>query len=129
MVKAWPLQQKAHGVGFDWDNKAQAWEKVLEELDEFEQEFNLETNSIDHQKASDEFGDVLFSLIKFARFLDIDPENALERTNRKFIQRFQYVEKIAHQQDRQIQDLTLKELQTHWEQAKNDKKSKYKNNQ
>src|SRR5690606_20883820 len=93
MVKAIRIQDKARGVGFDWEKKEQVWEKVEEEMREFKEEFNaLESEKIDKEKATAEFGDLLFSLVNYARFINIDPEEALERTNKKFIKRFQYLE-------------------------------------
>jgi MazG family protein len=93
LVKAMRIQEKARGVGFDWEKKEQVWEKVEEEMREFQSEFNVaEHDSIDKTKAMSEFGDLLFSLINYARFVDINPEEALERTNKKFIKRFSYLE-------------------------------------
>jgi MazG family protein len=93
LVKAIRIQDKARGIGFDWERKEQVWEKVEEEMSEFKKEFNVETNKpIDQTKAMAEFGDLMFSLVNYARFINIDPEEALERTNKKFIKRFQYLE-------------------------------------
>src|SRR5210317_1507056 len=90
IVKAMRIQEKARGVGFDWEKKEQVWEKVEEEMQEFGSEFNVETDApIDQDRAMAEFGDLLFSLVNYARFVDISPEEALERTNKKFIKRFQ----------------------------------------
>jgi MazG family protein len=119
LVKAMRIQEKARGAGFDWDDKTQVWEKVQEELKEFESEFNiLNTNTIDHNKATNEFGDLLFSLINFARFIDINPEEALEKTNLKFIDRFQYIETEAAKDGKRLQDMTLKEMDFYWNAAK-----------
>lgn len=119
LVKAMRIQEKARGVGFDWDDKSQVWEKVQEELNEFENEFNGKSPAeIDQEKASAEFGDLLFSLINFARFAGINPEEALERTNLKFISRFQHIEREAAKAGRQLQDMTLQEMDFYWEQAK-----------
>lgn len=119
LVKAMRIQEKARGAGFDWDDKAQVWEKVLEELNEFESEFNiLDTNQIDREKATSEFGDLLFSLINFSRFIDINPEEALERTNLKFIDRFQYMEQESAKDGKRLQDMTLKEMDIYWNEAK-----------
>src|ERR671912_2184814 len=91
LVKAIRIQDKARGVGFDWEKKEQVWEKVEEEMTEFKKEFNTESNeSIDKEKATEEFGDLLFSLVNYARFINIDPEEALERTNKKFIKRLKF---------------------------------------
>lgn len=119
LVKAIRIQDKARAVGFDWEEKQQVWQKVEEELNEFKQEFNIESASIDHQKATAEFGDVLFSLVNYARFLQIDPEEALERTNKKFIYRFQYMEKAAAADGKKLGEMTLHEMDVYWEQAKN----------
>ena len=114
MVKAMRIQEKAKGVGFDWDNKEQVWEKVMEEINEFKQE--VEKN--DREKMEEEFGDVLFALINYARFLDIDPETALEKTNKKFIQRFQFLENEAAKDGKKIQDMSLEEMEAYWQKAK-----------
>lgn len=119
LVKAMRIQEKARGAGFDWDEKSQVWQKVQEELNEFESEFNiLDTNAIDYTKATAEFGDLLFSLINFARFIDINPEEALERTNIKFIDRFQYMEREAAKDGKQLQDMSLKEMDFYWNESK-----------
>jgi MazG family protein len=119
MVKAIRIQDKARGVGFDWEKKEQVWEKVEEEMQEFKNEFNIEdSNQIDKEKASGEFGDLLFSLINYSRFIDIDPEEALERTNIKFIKRFQYLESEAKKDGRNIADMSLAEMDKYWERAK-----------
>src|SRR6478609_7761715 len=102
-VKAMRLQEKAKQVGFEWDNKDQVWEKVKEEMDELLEEVKLG----DAIKIEDEFGDVIFSLINYARFLGIDAENALERTNRKFIERFTKMEEFANSNGRNLHDMTL----------------------
>ena len=120
LVKAMRIQEKARGAGFDWDDKSEVWKKVQEELQEFESEFNVtEGQSIDRQKATGEFGDLLFSLINFARFIDINPEEALEKTNLKFIDRFQFMEEEATKDGKRLQDLSLKEMDIYWNQAKN----------
>lgn len=119
LVKASRIQEKARGVGFDWDNKEQVWEKVEEELQEFKEEYNLADKAdIDIEKAEGEFGDLLFSLINYARFININPENALERTNKKFIKRFQYLETKAKENGKALQDMTLAEMDVHWNEAK-----------
>lgn len=120
LIKAMRIQEKARGAGFDWDDKSQVWEKVQEELEEFGSEFNKEdTAEIDKQRATAEFGDLLFSLINFARFAGIDPEEALERTNLKFIHRFQYIENEASKDGKRIQDMSLAEMDFYWNKAKN----------
>lgn len=119
LVKAARIQEKARGVGFDWEDKTQVWEKVEEELQEFKAEFNVEDNSaIDAEKAEAEFGDLLFSLINYARFIKINPENALEKTNKKFIKRFQYLEEKAKENGKALQDMTLAEMDIYWNEAK-----------
>jgi len=119
LVKASRIQEKARGVGFDWDNKEQVWEKVEEELQEFKDEYNLADKAdIDIEKAEGEFGDLLFSLINYARFININPENALEKTNKKFIKRFQYLETKAKENGKALQDMTLAEMDVHWNEAK-----------
>jgi XTP/dITP diphosphohydrolase len=119
MVKAFRIQEKVRGVGFDWDDKRQVWAKVEEELQEFQEEFNIvENEKIDHEKAEQEFGDILFALINYARFINIEPEAALERTNKKFIKRFTYLEEQAQKQGKQLADMTLAEMDVFWEEAK-----------
>ena len=118
LVKASRIQEKARGVGFDWEEKGQVWAKVEEELKEFKNEFNDDDRAIDREKAEGEFGDLLFSLINYARFIDINPEDALEKTNRKFIKRFQYLEGKAKESGRQLHDMTLAEMDVFWDEAK-----------
>lgn len=119
LVKASRIQEKARGVGFDWEDKAQVWEKVEEEMQEFKEEFNVVDNTaIDVEKAEGEFGDLLFSLINYARFININPENALEKTNKKFIKRFQYLEEKAKESGKELQDMTLAEMDVYWNEAK-----------
>lgn len=119
LVKASRIQEKARGVGFDWDEKEQVWAKVEEELQEFKDEFNIaENENIDKEKAEGEFGDLLFSLVNYARFVDINPENALEKTNKKFIKRFQFLEAKAKENGKALQDMTLAEMDVYWNEAK-----------
>src|ERR1700761_7795312 len=119
LVKASRIQEKARGVGFDWEEKSQVWAKVEEEMQEFKAEFNVDDErAIDHEKAEDEFGDLLFSLINYARFININPEDALEKTNRKFIKRFQYLEGKANENGRQLHDMSLAEMDVFWDEAK-----------
>ena len=119
LIKAMRIQEKARGVGFDWEEKSQVWEKVEEEMQEFKQEFNADDEKeIDREKAAAEFGDLLFSLINYARFIDINPEEALERTNLKFIKRFQYLENVAREQGKSLGDMTLNEMDVYWNEAK-----------
>jgi len=123
LVKAYRIQDKVRGVGFDWEDKRQVWEKVEEELAEFKTEFNIETTeAIDREKAEAEFGDLLFSLINYARHIGINPENALERTNKKFITRFTYLEQKAAENKQQLQDMSLEEMDVYWNEAKKLKK-------
>lgn len=119
LVKAMRIQEKARGAGFDWDEKQRVWEKVEEEMQEFKAEFNAETAEvIDSQRAEGEFGDLLFSLVNYARFIDINPETALERTNRKFIKRFQYIEEQARASGKSLSEMTLSEMDAYWNEAK-----------
>lgn len=125
LVKAMRIQEKARGAGFDWDERGQVWEKVQEELAEFEREFNTPDAPFGEplpetvrMRATQELGDVLFSIINFARFLGLNPEEALERTNLKFIKRFQYLEDNARQAGRPLHDMTLAEMEAIWQQAK-----------
>jgi len=119
LVKAYRIQDKVKGVGFDWEDKSQVWEKVEEELQEFKNEFDVKDVSlINQEKAENEFGDLLFSLINYARFLNINPENALERTNKKFIKRFNYLEKRAKDEGKSLSDMSLTEMDVYWEEAK-----------
>ena len=117
LIKAMRIQEKARGVGFDWDHKQQVWDKVQEELSELGEEFNTD-KPVDIEKATAEFGDLLFSLINFARFIDVNPEEALERTNRKFIKRFKYLESTSRQDGKDLSEMTLEELEFYWQQAK-----------
>jgi MazG family protein len=119
LVKAIRIQDKARGVGFDWERKEQVWEKVEEEMGEFKKEFNVAADKeIDHQKAMAEFGDLLFSLVNYSRFIGIDPEEALERTNKKFIKRFQYLESESKKDGKVLGEMTLAEMDVYWERAK-----------
>ncbi len=114
------IQEKARGVGFDWEKKEQVWEKVEEEMQEFRNEFNAESDQpVNQKEAMSEFGDLLFSLINYSRFVHINPEEALERTNRKFIKRFQYLETESRKDGKQISEMTLAEMDKYWEDAKN----------
>ena len=115
LVKAWRIQEKVSGVGFDWKNFNQVFEKVEEELREFKEEIQQQNQ----EKAEAEFGDFLFSLINYARFMKINPENALEKTNKKFINRFQYIEKQAQKNQKNVKDMSLKEMDEFWKKAKN----------
>jgi len=114
LVKANRIQDKVAGVGFDWEEPQQVFEKLKEELEELQHEIS-ENNK---EKIEAEFGDVLFSMINYARFLKVDPENALERTNKKFIKRFQYLEGKAKELGKSMKDMTLAEMDVFWEEAK-----------
>lgn len=113
LVKAVRVQDKARGVGFDWEHEGQVWEKVQEELEEFKVEADANSD-----KVEEEFGDVLFSLINFARFKGINPDDALEKTNRKFIKRFQYLETESAKDGKKLGEMTLDEMDVYWEKAK-----------
>lgn len=114
LIKAYRIQDKARNVGFDWEERSQVWAKVKEEISEFE----AEVENMDKEKAEAEFGDVLFSLINAARLYKINPDNALEHTNRKFTRRFNYLEAHTLKQGRQLTDMTLAEMDAIWEEAK-----------
>lgn len=114
LIKAYRIQDKARNVGFDWEKREDVWDKVLEELGELRVELDRE----DKEKSTDEFGDFLFSLINTARLYHINPDNALERTNKKFIKRFNYVETKAKEQGRDLKDMTLAEMDALWNEAK-----------
>lgn len=114
LVKAMRIQEKARGAGFDWDNKLQVWEKVNEELNEFK----AASESGDKESTISEFGDLLFSLINYSRFIDINPDEALERTNKKFISRFNYLESESKKDGKQLKDMSLNEMDIYWNRAK-----------
>ena len=114
MVKAVRIQEKVRGVGFDWDDSEQVWEKVQEELEELK----TEVQEGDKLKTEQEFGDLLFSLINYSRFVEVNPEDALERTNKKFIQRFQQMEAFLKEEGKDLSDMKLSEMDVYWEQAK-----------
>ena len=113
MVKAYRMQEKAKGVGFEWNKTSEVWDKLEEELGELKTEVEAQSEHIE-----EEFGDVLFSLINYARFIHVNPEDALEKTNKKFIKRFQYMEERAHAQGKQLSDMTLDEMEALWQEAK-----------
>ncbi len=116
MVKAFRIQEKVRGVGFDWDNKSQIWEKVLEEI----QELKVEVENKDLGKIESEFGDVLFALINYARFIEVNPIDALERTNKRFIKRFQIMESKLKEEGKNLSDMNLEEMEKYWQWAKNE---------
>ena len=114
LIKAFRMQEKAAGVGFDWEESSGAWDKLMEEIQEFEQE-----PETDKEKRTAEMGDIFFSLINYCRLSGIDPDEALTLTNRKFKHRFQYIERKAEASDITLSDMTLSEMETFWNEAKN----------
>lgn len=115
LIKAMRIQDKAKGVGFDWEHKSQVWEKVQEEMEEFREE----EKAGNQEKMQEEFGDMLFSLVNYARFAGINPEEALERTNKKFIKRFNYLEEKAKSEGKNLGSMSLQEMDEYWNEAKN----------
>jgi XTP/dITP diphosphohydrolase len=115
LIKASRIQEKARAVGFDWDKPEQVWEKVQEEIAELKHEIDTKASK---EKIEGEFGDVLFSLINYARFVEINPEDALERTNKKFIKRFQYLEEESAKAGKSLSEMTLAEMDVYWNKAK-----------
>ncbi|MCF8349314.1 MAG: nucleoside triphosphate pyrophosphohydrolase [Bacteroidales bacterium] len=115
LVKAYRIQEKVKGVGFEWKAREQVWDKVIEELNELKYEVEQES---DKQHLEDEFGDLLFALVNYARYLGINPEDALERTNRKFINRFQYIESASKNDGKKLEDMSLEEMDHYWNEAK-----------
>ncbi|MBI9039154.1 MAG: nucleoside triphosphate pyrophosphohydrolase [Bacteroidales bacterium] len=115
LVKAYRIQEKARGVGFDWEEPHQVWDKVLEELNELKDE--VDTNA-SNEKKENEFGDLLFALVNYARFIDVNPEDALEKTNKKFISRFAHLEKSAKIEGRSLHKMSLIEMDKYWNEAK-----------
>jgi len=114
MVKAYRMQEKVRGVGFDWNNAEQVWEKVNEEIAELQHEIAVG----DDEKKEKEFGDLLFSLVNYARFIGVNPEDALERTNKKFVQRFKYIEQQSKKHGKSLKNMTLAEMDVFWDEAK-----------
>ena len=114
IVKAFRIQEKVRGIGFDWGDKSQVWEKVLEEIEELK----VEIKNGDNDRIESEFGDVLFALTNYARFIDVNPEDALERTNKLFIKRFQIMEKMITKVGLDLSDMKLSEMDVFWEKAK-----------
>ena len=114
LVKAVRIQDKVKGVGFDWDNKEQVWEKVKEELDEFK----TEVDSEHYEKMEQEFGDLMFSLVNYARFIGINPEDALEKKNKKFVNRFKKMELTINREGKDLNEMNLDEMNKYWEEAK-----------
>jgi len=115
MIKAHRIQDKVRAIGFDWDHREQVWDKINEELNEVKYELN---NGQEHEKMEDEIGDLLFSVINAARLYKVEPETALERTNRKFIKRFRYLESKALEMNRTLKEMSLEEMEAIWQEAK-----------
>ena len=113
LVKASRIQDKVKGIGFDWDHPDQVWEKVMEEMEELNEEVKHNSDNIEG-----EFGDVLFSMINYARFIGVNPEDALERTNKKFIKRFKAMEQLVSNENKQFEEMNLPEMDVFWEKAK-----------
>ncbi|MCQ2343198.1 MAG: nucleoside triphosphate pyrophosphohydrolase [Paludibacteraceae bacterium] len=120
LIKAYRIQDKAANVGFDWEKKEDVWDKVKEEIGEFEEELVNRGGGepVNRERQEEEFGDLLFALVNVARLYKIKPDNALEMTNQKFIRRFNYIEQCAKEQGRTLSELSLDEMETLWQQAK-----------
>jgi len=118
LVKANRIQEKARGMGFDWEEKQQVWDKVKEELEEFE----MEVRANDQKNMESELGDLIFSIVNAARLYDIDPESALERTNQKFIRRFNYLEEQTLLKGKSLHKMSLEEMDFYWEEAKKEER-------
>ncbi len=121
LVKAYRIQEKVKGVGFEWKNRKDVWNKVKEEFDELQREVN---SNAPEEKIEEEFGDILFALVNYARFIGINPEDALEKTNKKFIKRFQYIETESEKDGKNVSDMTLEEMDEYWNQAKTEERKK-----
>ncbi|PLX07979.1 MAG: nucleoside triphosphate pyrophosphohydrolase [Marinilabiliales bacterium] len=115
LIKAYRIQEKVKGVGFEWKKKEQVWDKIIEELNELKTEVD---NEADKDKIEDELGDLLFAITNYARYININPEDALERTNKKFIRRFQYIESQSSKDGYNIEDMSLEEMDYYWNKAK-----------
>jgi len=115
LIKAIRIQEKVKGAGFDWEKPEQVWEKVIEEMNELQDEVK---QGASQNKIEGEFGDLLFSLVNYARFIDVNPDEAIEKTNRKFIKRFNYLEKEANKIGKSLDEMSLSEMDVYWEQAK-----------
>ncbi len=114
VIKSFRIQEKVRGIGFDWDNKSQVWDKVMEEITELQ----AEVKKGDRKRIESEFGDVLFALTNYARFIDVNPEDALERTNKRFIKRFQIMENIIEEEGVSLNDMSLDQMDVYWDRAK-----------
>ncbi len=119
MIKAYRIQDKARGVGFDWEEPEQVWNKVLEEMEELRYEVK---NGSDPLRVEEEFGDLLFAMINYARFIQVNPENALERTNKRFVRRFEHLEAGAKAQGKELHKMNLEEMESFWNKAKEETK-------
>jgi XTP/dITP diphosphohydrolase len=115
MVKAFRIQEKASGVGFDWEKPEQVWDKVIEELNELK---DMVESGAEHKRKEDELGDLIFAVVNYARFIDVNPEDALERTNRKFMKRFKHLEDRSREQGKPLHEMTLAEMDVYWNEAK-----------
>ncbi len=115
LVKAYRIQEKASGVGFDWEKPEQVWDKVIEEMNELKKEVEEKENK---DKMENELGDLLFAIVNYARFIEVNPEDALERTNKKFIRRFQHLEEESKKLGKSLHDMTLNEMDKYWNEAK-----------
>ena len=114
IIKSFRIQEKVRGIGFDWDNKNQVWDKVLEEIEELK----VEIEKGNQKRIESEFGDVLFTLTNYSRFINVNPEDALERTNKRFIKRFQIMEKLIEKENLKFDDMNLEHMDVYWKQAK-----------
>lgn len=114
IVKSFRIQEKVRGIGFDWDNKNQVWDKVLEEIEELK----VEIEKGNQKRIESEFGDVLFALTNYSRFINVNPEDALERTNKRFIKRFQIMEKLIEKDNLKLEEMNLKHMDVYWKKAK-----------
>ena len=114
VVKAFRIQEKVRGIGFDWKHRSQVWDKVIEEMEELK----VEISNGNQKRIEEEFGDLLFSLTNYSRFINVNPEDALERTNKRFIKRFQIMEKLIKDKNLELDEMTLKQMDIYWEQAK-----------
>ena len=114
VVKSFRIQEKVRGIGFDWDNKNQVWDKVLEEIEELK----IEVEKGDKDKIESEFGDVLFALTNYSRFINVNPEDALERTNKRFIKRFQIMETLIEKENLKLDEMNLQAMDVYWDKAK-----------
>ena len=114
IIKSYRIQEKVRGIGFDWENKNEVWQKVLEEIEELK----LEIEEGDQDKIESEFGDVLFALTNYSRFINVNPEDALERTNKRFIKRFQIMENLITKESLSLENMSLEQMDVYWNQAK-----------